>query len=131
MPLLRMLQISGDHAFHAEPQTSHTNPIRTLRHSDAGRGWGEFGRLGHGDTTSHREPSPLTHDSLQGAVMISCGGHHTVAVTEDGHTVSWGWGSDGQLGISRPPAPSRVCVRVHAYIHAEIHTTACMHETHK
>jgi X-linked retinitis pigmentosa GTPase regulator len=62
------------------------------------RGWGEFGRLGHGDTTSHREPAALTNDVLQGATMISCGGHHTVAVTETGHVVSWGWGSDGQLG---------------------------------
>lgn len=64
----------------------------------SGRGWGEFGRLGHGDTTSCREPTPLSHDLLRGTVMISCGGHHTVAVTEDGQVLSWGWGSNGQLG---------------------------------
>ena len=61
-------------------------------------GWGEFGRLGHGDTTSHREPTPLEQEELQGAVMIACGGHHTVAVTERGSVVTWGWGNDGQLG---------------------------------
>ena len=31
-------------------------------------GWGEFGRLGHGDTTSQRTPTPLIHDELRGAV---------------------------------------------------------------
>jgi len=61
-------------------------------------GWGEFGRLGHGDTTSHREPAPLGHAELQGAVIIACGGHHTVAATEAGRVVAWGWGNDGQLG---------------------------------
>ena len=30
--------------------------------------------------------------------MISCGGHHTVAVTEEGRVVTWGWGREGQLG---------------------------------
>lgn len=61
-------------------------------------GWGEFGRLGLGDTTSHREPTALEHEELQGAIMIACGGHHTVAVTEAGRVVTWGWGNDGQLG---------------------------------
>ena len=31
-------------------------------------------------------------------VTVACGGHHTVAVTEEGQVVSWGWGNDGQLG---------------------------------
>jgi len=49
--------------------------------------------------------------------MISCGGHHTVAVTEDGHAVSWGWGSDGQLGRSHlsllARSPSCECTHRH------------------
>lgn len=97
------------------PNSNSLNFAHTRLH--IARGWGEFGRLGHGDTTSHREPSPLAHDSLHGAVMISCGGHHTVAVTEDGHAVSWGWGSDGQLGRSHlsllARSPSCKCTHRH------------------
>ncbi|EKX48320.1 hypothetical protein GUITHDRAFT_162457 [Guillardia theta CCMP2712] len=77
------------------------------------QGWGEFGRLGHGDTLSQLEPkrlrfdkrfpvslsfTALAHESLNGAIYVACGGHHTVAVTEDGEVVSWGWGNEGQLG---------------------------------
>eukprot|EP00961_Rhodomonas_salina_P193063 2605317-Rhodomonas_salina.1 len=61
-------------------------------------GWGEFGRLGHGDTTSMREPAALTHEALRGVVMIACGGHHTLAALENGEILSWGWGNEGQLG---------------------------------
>eukprot|EP00960_Hanusia_phi_P069164 767016-Hanusia_phi.AAC.8 len=87
------------------------------------RGWGEFGRLGHGDTVSQLEPKSLAHEALNGAIFVACGGHHTVAVTEDGEVVSWGWGSEGQLGSgnafdqtwflclisSRPQTVSTVC----------------------
>ncbi|KAJ1473604.1 regulator of chromosome condensation 1/beta-lactamase-inhibitor protein II [Baffinella frigidus] len=63
-------------------------------------GWGEFGRLGHGDTVSCLEPAALSHDAVAGAVLIACGGHHSVAVTPDGEVLAWGWGSEGQLGLS-------------------------------
>jgi len=63
-------------------------------------GWGEFGRLGHGDTVSCLEPTSLSHDAVAGAVLIACGGHHTVAVTPDGEVLAWGWGAEGQLGLS-------------------------------
>jgi alpha-tubulin suppressor-like RCC1 family protein len=32
-------------------------------------------------------------------VMISCGGCHSMALTECGHVYSWGWNGFGQLGI--------------------------------
>jgi hypothetical protein len=32
-------------------------------------------------------------------VMISCGGNHSMALTECGHVYSWGWNKFGQLGI--------------------------------
>ena len=32
--------------------------------------------------------------------MVSCGAHHTLAVSEDGSLWSWGKGDDGALGLN-------------------------------
>lgn len=70
-----------------------------LAASRLSRGWGEFGRLGHGGTDSKYAPEPLLQDVLVGIVQVACGAHHTVAVREDGGLAVWGWGSEGQLGL--------------------------------
>jgi hypothetical protein len=62
------------------------------------RGWGEFGRLGHGDTESRFFPEPLAQGCLKEVVSASCGAHHTIAVCADGRLATWGWGCEGQLG---------------------------------
>jgi hypothetical protein len=62
------------------------------------RGWGEFGRLGHGDTESRFFPEPLAQESLKEVVSVSCGAHHSIAVCADGRLATWGWGCEGQLG---------------------------------
>jgi alpha-tubulin suppressor-like RCC1 family protein len=63
--------------------------------------WGrnDFGQLGVNDTT--RRSTPVT--TLLGGTnwkSIASGGNHTVALKTDGTLWSWGYNSDGQLGVN-------------------------------
>ena len=50
--------------------------------------WGDgvFGQLGHGDEEDRTRPEKLGREVFGGSavMMVSCGGHHTMAVTEVG-----------------------------------------------
>ncbi|XP_075493965.1 ultraviolet-B receptor UVR8-like [Primulina tabacum] len=62
-------------------------------------GWGDFGRLGHGNSSDLFSPQPVK--ALQGLQIkqIACGDTHCLAVTMDGEVQSWGRNQNGQLGI--------------------------------
>ncbi|XP_034256018.1 RCC1 domain-containing protein 1 isoform X2 [Thrips palmi] len=62
-------------------------------------GNGSRGQLGHGDLEP--EESPRIVDALAGVAVsqISAGAWHSAVVTSSGDLYTWGWGSDGQLGI--------------------------------
>ena len=64
--------------------------------------WGQgfFGQLGHGNWDHKHTPAKLGRSLFGGAavVMVSCGGAHTVAVTELGRLFTFGAGDSGQLG---------------------------------
>ncbi|CAO2035153.1 unnamed protein product [Urochloa humidicola] len=62
-------------------------------------GWGDFGRLGHGNSTDVFTPQPVK--ALQGLKIkqIACGDSHCLAVTMDGEVQSWGRNQNGQLGL--------------------------------
>lgn len=62
-------------------------------------GWGDFGRLGHGNSSDLFTPQPVK--ALQGIMIkqIACGDSHCLAVTMDGHVQSWGRNQNGQLGL--------------------------------
>jgi alpha-tubulin suppressor-like RCC1 family protein len=62
------------------------------------QGKGEFGRLGHGTTSS--VPSPKAVDLLEGVmcVQVAAGSHHALALTADGRIFAWGKNECGQLG---------------------------------
>ncbi|XP_020204702.1 ultraviolet-B receptor UVR8 isoform X1 [Cajanus cajan] len=62
-------------------------------------GWGDFGRLGHGDHSDMLIPHPIK--ALQGLKIqqIACGDSHCLAVTMDRHMLSWGRNQNGQLGL--------------------------------
>lgn len=47
------------------------------------------------------EESPRIVDALAGVAVrnISTGAWHSAVVTSSGDLYTWGWGSDGQLGI--------------------------------
>ncbi len=62
-------------------------------------GDGDFGKLGHGDTTQQPRPKRLAFfDDKPPAVAISCGFKHTAVVLEDGKVYTWGSGDYGRLG---------------------------------
>ncbi|KAJ4814175.1 Regulator of chromosome condensation (RCC1) family protein [Rhynchospora pubera] len=62
-------------------------------------GWGDFGRLGHGNSSDVFTPQPIK--ALQGIKIkqIACGDSHCLAVTMDGGVQSWGRNQNGQLGL--------------------------------
>ncbi|KEH16774.1 chromosome condensation regulator RCC1 repeat protein [Medicago truncatula] len=62
-------------------------------------GWGDFGRLGHGDPSDLFIPHPIR--ALQGLRIkqISCGDCHCLAVTMENKVLSWGRNQNGELGL--------------------------------
>lgn len=62
-------------------------------------GWGDFGRLGHGNSSDVFTPQPVK--ALQGIQIkqLACGDSHCLAVTMDGEVQSWGRNQNGQLGL--------------------------------
>ncbi|CAL1381160.1 unnamed protein product [Linum trigynum] len=62
-------------------------------------GWGDFGRLGHGNSSDLFTPQPIK--ALHGLKIrqIACGDSHCLAVTMDGEVQSWGRNQNGQLGL--------------------------------
>ncbi|KAJ3701767.1 hypothetical protein LUZ61_005472 [Rhynchospora tenuis] len=62
-------------------------------------GWGDFGRLGHGNSSDLFTPQPVK--ALQGLKIkqIACGDSHCLAVSIDGQVRSWGRNQNGQLGL--------------------------------
>nr|AIA22173.1 UVR8 [Gentiana rigescens] len=62
-------------------------------------GWGDFGRLGHGNSSDLFFPQPIK--ALHGLRIrqIACGDSHCLAVTMEGEVQSWGRNQNGQLGL--------------------------------
>ncbi|XP_023517857.1 ultraviolet-B receptor UVR8 [Cucurbita pepo subsp. pepo] len=62
-------------------------------------GWGDFGRLGHGNSSDLFTPKPIK--ALHGLRIrqIACGDSHCLAVTMEGEVQSWGRNQNGQLGL--------------------------------
>eukprot|EP00339_Tiarina_fusa_P000836 CAMPEP_0117042184 /NCGR_PEP_ID=MMETSP0472-20121206/29396_1 /TAXON_ID=693140 ORGANISM="Tiarina fusus, Strain LIS" /NCGR_SAMPLE_ID=MMETSP0472 /ASSEMBLY_ACC=CAM_ASM_000603 /LENGTH=900 /DNA_ID=CAMNT_0004753363 /DNA_START=725 /DNA_END=3425 /DNA_ORIENTATION=+ len=62
-------------------------------------GMGDYGRLGHGDSNdSHNAPKLVDRFAGQNVIQVSCGSSHTMALTDDNTTWSWGDGDYGKLG---------------------------------
>jgi alpha-tubulin suppressor-like RCC1 family protein len=61
-------------------------------------GYGSNGRLGHGDEADVPIPTEVGALSDEKIVHVSCGGHHTAAVTDNGLLYTFGWNHYGQLG---------------------------------
>ncbi len=60
---------------------------------------GDYGKLGHGNSTTQKYPK-LIQGPLAGKVVksVSAGYRHSAAVTEDGELYTWGEGDYGRLG---------------------------------
>ncbi|XP_052829652.1 E3 ubiquitin-protein ligase HERC2 isoform X3 [Octopus bimaculoides] len=61
-------------------------------------GFGEGGRLGHGDNISYEEPNLISALVGHHVTHISCGSSTSAAVTSHGELYTWGKGSYGHLG---------------------------------
>lgn len=77
----------------------HTNAYSESRREVYSWGWGDFGRLGHGNHYDVFTPQPIK--VLQGLRIkqIACGDSHCLAVTMEGEVQSWGRNQNGQLGL--------------------------------
>lgn len=63
-------------------------------------GWGEHGRLGHGDQDMRHAPELVKALTENGHEIqkVSCGAAHTCALTRDGEVFAFGWNMHGQAG---------------------------------
>jgi alpha-tubulin suppressor-like RCC1 family protein len=63
--------------------------------------WGSnyWGQIGNGCNNKQLIPIKVKGFNNERVVMISCGGWHSMALTECGHVYSWGSNECGQLGI--------------------------------
>ncbi|KAI4343472.1 hypothetical protein L6164_010816 [Bauhinia variegata] len=77
----------------------HTTAYSESRVEVCSWGWGDFGRLGHGNSSDLFTPQPIK--ALQGLRIkqIACGDSHCLAVTMEGEVQSWGRNQNGQLGL--------------------------------
>ncbi|RDX59031.1 Ultraviolet-B receptor UVR8, partial [Mucuna pruriens] len=77
----------------------HTLAYSESRNELYSWGWGDFGRLGHGNSSDLLIPQPII--ALQGLRIkqIACGDTHCLAVTMEGEVQSWGRNQNGQLGL--------------------------------
>ncbi|KAF5457888.1 hypothetical protein F2P56_021962 [Juglans regia] len=62
-------------------------------------GWGDFGRLGHGNSSDLFTPQPIKALNGLRIKQIACGDSHCLAVTMEGEVQSWGRNQNGQLGL--------------------------------
>nr|XP_009404858.1 PREDICTED: ultraviolet-B receptor UVR8 [Musa acuminata subsp. malaccensis] len=62
-------------------------------------GWGDFGRLGHGNSSDVFTPQPIKALQRLKIKQIACGDSHCLAVTMNGEVQSWGRNQNGQLGL--------------------------------
>lgn len=62
-------------------------------------GWGDFGRLGHGDCRDIFLPEIITSLSSLSVSSVACGDTHTLVVTQMGGLYSFGRNQNGQLGL--------------------------------
>ena len=61
-------------------------------------GSGDYGRLGHGDNHSQKQPKLVEILREKDVRKFACGSRHVLALGSDGAVYSWGFGGDGQLG---------------------------------
>jgi alpha-tubulin suppressor-like RCC1 family protein len=82
-------------------------------------GYGDGGRLGHGDETNQQTPKRVEALIGEKAKAVSCGRYHNVLCTEDGKMYTFGWGTNGELGHGDKENKASP-----ALVHALHHTSA-------
>mmetsp|Transcript_1089 Transcript_1089/g.2286 ORF Transcript_1089/g.2286 Transcript_1089/m.2286 type:complete len:921 (+) Transcript_1089:671-3433(+) len=70
-------------------------------------GWGQFGRLGHGDESMQNKPCRVETLAIQAPfVSVACGSAHTLAVSEGGNVYGFGWNAHFQVICNTKPSSS-------------------------
>lgn len=77
----------------------HTTAYSQSRLEVYSWGWGDFGRLGHGNSSDLFTPQPIKALNGLRIKQIACGDSHCLAVTMEGEVQSWGRNQNGQLGL--------------------------------
>eukprot|EP00245_Coleochaete_scutata_P012098 TRINITY_DN4638_c0_g1_i1.p1 TRINITY_DN4638_c0_g1~~TRINITY_DN4638_c0_g1_i1.p1 ORF type:complete len:425 (+),score=61.67 TRINITY_DN4638_c0_g1_i1:61-1275(+) len=77
----------------------HTIAYSSAKKTVYSWGWGDFGRLGHGNSSDLFIPMPIQALTGLSIKQLACGDCHCLAVTEDGGVFSWGRNQNGQLGL--------------------------------
>jgi len=62
-------------------------------------GWGDFGRLGHGNPMDIFLPKQVSNLCNVKIKMVACGDSHTMVITGSGEVFSFGRNQNGQLGL--------------------------------
>ncbi|XP_065840918.1 uncharacterized protein [Oscarella lobularis] len=62
-------------------------------------GSGQYGQLGLADTRTRTRPVLIPELSDKYCIAVACGQYHSMALTGDCRTWSWGWNVHGQLGL--------------------------------
>lgn len=77
-------------------------------------GSGIFGALGLGEVGEEvMRPAAVDLGGNAAAVAVACGVHHSLALTEAGCVMAWGWGRHGQLGDNSTNGHAFTPRRVH------------------
>ncbi|OQS00875.1 regulator of chromosome condensation (RCC1) [Thraustotheca clavata] len=61
-------------------------------------GYGECGRLGHGDEEAIDQPKQVMYFENKPVLHAACGREHTMVVTQSNQLYGFGWGEAGRLG---------------------------------
>jgi alpha-tubulin suppressor-like RCC1 family protein len=75
---------------------------------------GDFGRLGHGDSSDVFLPQPIAFFSGMTVSKIACGDTFSLAIIDNGELYSFGRNQNGQLGLGHKEDVT-VPARVHAF----------------
>lgn len=77
----------------------HTTAYSSEQQTVYSWGWGDFGRLGHGNSSDLFIPQPIKALGGMAIRQIACGDCHCMAITGEGEVHSWGRNQNGQLGL--------------------------------
>jgi alpha-tubulin suppressor-like RCC1 family protein len=76
-----------------------TRPGVSAAYASLRWGWGDFGRLGHGDPRNHLAPAPVAALSGVAVRHVACGDSHCLVVAHEGKLFAFGRNQNGQLGL--------------------------------
>lgn len=84
-------------------------------------GCGLRGALGHGDVNSYENPKLI--EALAGIkiIDIAAGSFHSVAVSSFGDMYTWGWNTNGQLGVGE--STTKLSLKEKVKNHQQVFTT--------